>query len=213
MSLRLIQGFIKHKDLLSKGVKNLDKARGQSNCKVKMQLGSGVLEDIIQRKKLTLAYTLSTANIHLLQLEVCMYFFACLCAQSLQLCPTLCDPLNYSCQAPLSMGFSRQVYWSRLLFPSPGNLPEPGIQPQFLAPPALAGGFFATNANWEAHSNGHIIIYHTRVLMSISSMTNDVQCLFMCLFTTCITSLVKFKCFAHRKNVFFSFVCFCFVCC
>ena len=34
-----------------------------------------------------------------------------------------------ACQGPLSMGFSRQEYWSGLLFPSPGNLPDPGIKP------------------------------------------------------------------------------------
>jgi len=34
-----------------------------------------------------------------------------------------------ACQAPLSMGFSRQEYWSRLPFPSPGELPDPGIEP------------------------------------------------------------------------------------
>ena len=42
-------------------------------------------------------------------------------------------------QAPLSMGFSRQVYWSRWPFLSPGVLPDPGIKP---TSPALAGGFF-----------------------------------------------------------------------
>ena len=44
-------------------------------------------------------------------------------------------------QAPLSMEFSRQEYWSGLPFPSPGNLPDPGIEP---TSPALAGGFFTT---------------------------------------------------------------------
>ena len=38
-----------------------------------------------------------------------------------------------ACQAPLSIGFSRQEYWSELPFPSPGNLPNPGIQPMSLA--------------------------------------------------------------------------------
>ena len=46
-----------------------------------------------------------------------------------QLCPTLCDPMDCTCQAPLSMGFSRQDYWSGLPFPSPGDLPNPGIEP------------------------------------------------------------------------------------
>ena len=43
-----------------------------------------------------------------------------------QSCPTLCDPWTVAHQAPLSMGFSRQEYWSALLFPSPGDLPDPG---------------------------------------------------------------------------------------
>ena len=38
-------------------------------------------------------------------------------------------PWTVACQAPLSMGFSRQKYWSRLSFPSPGDLPDPGIKP------------------------------------------------------------------------------------
>ena len=48
-----------------------------------------------------------------------------------QSCPTLCDPMGSSLhQAPPSMGFSRQEYWSGLPFPSPGNLPDPGIKPR-----------------------------------------------------------------------------------
>ena len=52
-------------------------------------------------------------------------------------------------QAPLSMGFARQEYRSGLPFPSPGNLPDPGIKPTSLASPASAGRFFTTNATWE----------------------------------------------------------------
>ena len=48
-----------------------------------------------------------------------------------QPCPTLCDPMDSSLhQAPPSMGFSRQEYWSGLPFPSPGNLPDPGNEPR-----------------------------------------------------------------------------------
>ena len=47
-----------------------------------------------------------------------------------------------ACQAPLSMGFSKQEYWSRFPFPTPGDLPNPGIKPMSLVSPALAGGFF-----------------------------------------------------------------------
>ena len=46
-------------------------------------------------------------------------------------CPTLATPWTVAHQAPLSMGFSRQEYWSG--FPSPGDLPDPGIEPRSLA--------------------------------------------------------------------------------
>ena len=45
-------------------------------------------------------------------------------------CPTLAAPWTVACQAPLSMRFSRQEYWSGLPFPSPGDLPDPGIEPR-----------------------------------------------------------------------------------
>ena len=44
-------------------------------------------------------------------------------------CPTLAIPWTVACQASLSMGFSRQEYWRGLPFPSPGDLPNPGIEP------------------------------------------------------------------------------------
>ena len=44
-------------------------------------------------------------------------------------CPTLAIPWTAACQAPLSMGFSRQEYWSGLPFPSPGDLSDPEIEP------------------------------------------------------------------------------------
>ena len=50
-------------------------------------------------------------------------------------------PWTVACQAPLSMGLPRQEYWSRLPFPSAGDLPNPGIDP---ASPALADKFFTT---------------------------------------------------------------------
>ena len=45
-------------------------------------------------------------------------------------CPTLATPWAVACQTPLSMGFSRQEYWSGLPFLSPGDLPDPGIEPR-----------------------------------------------------------------------------------
>ena len=53
-------------------------------------------------------------------------------------------------QAPLSMGFSRQEYWSGSPCPPPGNLSDPGIKLLSLTFPALAGRFFTTSATWEA---------------------------------------------------------------
>ena len=54
-------------------------------------------------------------------------------AKSLQSCPTLCDRIDGSPPGFPSMGFSRQEYWSGLPFPSPGDLPNPGIEPRFPA--------------------------------------------------------------------------------
>ena len=68
----------------------------------------------------------------------------CLHAKSLQLCLTV-DHV-----APLSMGFSRQEYWSGLPFPLSGDLPYSGIEPMSLVSPALAGRFFTTSATWKA---------------------------------------------------------------
>ena len=50
--------------------------------------------------------------------------------KAIQLCLTLCDPRTIAHQAPLSMGFSRQEYWGGLPFPSPGDLPNLGIEPR-----------------------------------------------------------------------------------
>ena len=53
-------------------------------------------------------------------------------------------PWTSANQAPLSMGFSRQEYWSGLPFPPPGDLPNTGIKPTSPESPALARGFFTT---------------------------------------------------------------------
>ena len=55
-------------------------------------------------------------------------------------------------QAPLSMGFSTQEYWSGLPFPPQGDLPDPGIEPSSLTSPALASGFINTRAPQEAQT-------------------------------------------------------------
>ena len=65
-------------------------------------------------------------------------YFCCLVTKS---CLTLVTPWTVACQAPLSMGFPRQEYWSGLPFPSPRDLLDPEIE---LESPALAAGFFTT---------------------------------------------------------------------
>ena len=63
----------------------------------------------------------------------CVWFFA--------------TPWTVTRQAPLSLGFPRQEYWSGLPCPSPGDLPDPGTEPAPLLSPELAGGLFTA---WEA---------------------------------------------------------------
>ena len=76
---------------------------------------------------------------------------------------SLQPPRTIACQAPPSMGFSRQEYCSGLPFPPPGDLSNPRIKSASLSSPALAGGFFATVATWEAqraqsHHSSHYLI-------------------------------------------------------
>ena len=59
-------------------------------------------------------------------------------------------PQTVARQSPVSMGFPRQDYWSGLPFPTPGDLPNPWIEPMSPMSPALAGRFFTTSAIWEA---------------------------------------------------------------
>ena len=74
----------------------------------------------------------------------------CLRAKSLSCVLLFATPWSVAHQAPLSMGFSRQEYWSGLACPPPGHLPDPGIEPVSLISPALASEFFTTSTAWEA---------------------------------------------------------------
>ena len=64
--------------------------------------------------------------------------------------PALCNFMDLARQAPLSMGFSREEYWSGLPFPPPEDLPDPEINPASLMSPTLAGRFYTNSATWEA---------------------------------------------------------------
>ena len=63
--------------------------------------------------------------------------------------PTLCDLTDCRLAGSSVKGFSWQEYWSGLPFPSPGDLPNPGMDSTSLMSPALAGGFFTTSTTWE----------------------------------------------------------------
>ena len=73
-----------------------------------------------------------------------LIYMQIVCVLVTQWCLTLSDRTTVAHQAPLSMAFSRQDYWSGLPFSTPGNLPNPGIEPIFLMSPALADIFFTT---------------------------------------------------------------------
>ena len=102
-----------------------------------------------------------------------------------KLCLTLCHPMDCSIvahQAPLSTGFPKQEYWSGLLLPPSGALPDPGIKPMSPGSPASAGGFFTTvplGRYWlstEKSSNGKrcsgisLCIHTTSLCVHITSL-------------------------------------------
>ena len=96
--------------------------------------------------------------------KVCKVYTCCLVTQS---CPTLLwPPWTVAHQASLSMNFSRQYYLLGLPFPSPGNLPDPGIEP---TSPALVGGFFTTDPPGKLQGlYWNILIISNKALSSIN---------------------------------------------
>ena len=76
--------------------------------------------------------------------------YGCVCVISCFRCFWLCAiPWIVAHQASLSMGFSRQEYWSGLPCPFPGNVPDPRSEPASLMSPALAARFFTTSTAWN----------------------------------------------------------------
>ena len=80
------------------------------------------------------------------------------------------QPYIIARQAPASMGFSRQEYWSGLPCPPPGDPPDPGIEPTSLIFPALTGGFFTTSATWEAPYIGTAKLYFIQTFLPLPQM-------------------------------------------
>ena len=82
-------------------------------------------------------------------------------------CSVMSDPLKprelyVAHQDPLSMEFPRQEYWSGLLFPTPGDLTDPGIKPGSPVFLASAGGFFTTSATWKV-----LLLYMIIIILSL----------------------------------------------
>ena len=100
---------------------------------------------------------------------------ACMHVKLLLSCPTLCDPMNCSPQAPLPMGFSRQEYWSGLPCPPPGDFPDRGIKPTSLMFPVLAGGLFTTSTTWEAQmTHINLPIHHREQRARLCSFITNI---------------------------------------
>ena len=92
---------------------------------------------------------------------------ACFCSSHVQLFMTLWT----LAQQDISMGFSKQEYWSGLSCTPPGDLPNPGTEPVSLMSPALAGEFFTTNTTWETirlFATPWTVAYHAPPFMGFS---------------------------------------------
>ena len=96
---------------------------------------------------------------------------ACLCLLSFSVRSYSVMPWTVAHQAPLSMGFPRQEYWSGLPFPPSGDLPDPGIKPAFLGSPALAGGFFTTAPLGRPRYTQKMFVSLNFLKMSLVSVT------------------------------------------
>ena len=90
--------------------------------------------------------------------NLCVCVCVCACVLSRSVVSDSLPPHGLALQAPLSMGSSRQEYWSELPFPPPGDLPSPGIEPvspASPASPALAGGFFPSEPPGKLQERVH----------------------------------------------------------
>ena len=107
----------------------------------------------LKRKNTMYSVELPVLNSRSLLIIYFIYF-----AKLFQSCPTLCGPMS---PAGSSVhGFCRQEKRSGLPCPSPGDLPDPGIEPPPLMFPALAGEFFTTSTTWEVHFIYHSVYVH-----------------------------------------------------
>ena len=99
-------------------------------------------------------------------------------AQSLNHVQFFAIPWTVVPLAPLSMGFSRQEYWSGFPWPSPGDLPNPGSEPMSLSSLSLAGKFFSTSTTGEALKECERVLY--RAMINLSCFPISILTLYSC---------------------------------
>ena len=108
---------------------------------------------------LTIIYylTLYLISITIQHYRICFLsqMVSCVCLCMLSHVWLFVTPWIVAHQAPLSMEFFKQEYWSSLPFSPPGNLPDPGVKPFSLASPALAWGFLTTEPPGKPPSLNH----------------------------------------------------------
>ena len=123
----------------------------------------------------------------------------------------LCDPMDCSLPGSLSMGFSRQEYWSGLPFLSP-DLPNPGIKP---SSPALAGGFFTTEQPgmlllWISLMFLSVFSFcdtlmHTLIHLMVSHKSLKLSSLFL-IFSVCWNNIFFMYCFLTLTSIFMTII-------
>ena len=116
-----------------------------------------------------LCYWLRKTNFYFLVVKyIAEILLTCVCVLSCFSCvPRFVIPRTIARQAPLSMEFSKQVYWGGLPCPPSEDLPDPGIESESLSSPALAGEFFTTDATWEAQLTYSVQFSHSVVSDSL----------------------------------------------
>ena len=102
-----------------------------------------------------------------------------------QLHPTLWDPMDYSPPSSSVHGIFKQEYWSKLPFPTPGGLPDPGIEPASPESPALAlaGRFFTTEPPRKSWKIGYL---HSNIILVMGSLNTF--------------DIIKIVAFLHHKK-------------
>ena len=99
--------------------------------------------------------------------ELCIYLIICVHAKSLQSCLTLCDHMNCSPPAPLSVGFSRQECWSGLPCPPLGDISDPEIEPGSPVSPALQADSLPTEPTGKPQIKQSVCVLVTQSCLTL----------------------------------------------